>query len=782
MPRKKSASKSNSSGDLNEQREKAFMSVLDDINSKYGTGTILRMDDQPLNFPNIPSGSLGIDILLGIGGFPKGRITEIFGPAGGGKSTIALHAIREAMREAEYQYKKWEETPENERGPEPNKTANVVYIDMESALNKSLAEMIGVDVSKLYLVQPASGEAALDVMEMAINSGVVDIVVLDSVAALVPRAEIEGEMGDSHVGLQARLMNQALRKIGPAINQTKTVAIFINQVREKVGVMFGCFSYGSTVLLEDGSLVSIGKIVNQKLDVKVMSYNSSEDRFEAKPIKEWFKDGVPIDKFDMTDNEIGDLEREYHTLILSYPDNSGKKQLTCTPNHEVLTPKGYVSAMYLALGDDVLTRYERTVFNDDLHHFVLGSTFGDNSIRKEGTHTASFRESHAEKEYEYAKWKSEVLDSVGLLSSFSKDKRNAWNIQSVTEEAFVHYKRQFYTDDMKYKRIKPSYIYELNPFSLAIWYQDDGTRKYDNDSRRYEISMHSIDDEDEIGFAKAFMDHFGLEVSFLRYESQTRIAFSGENAEKFEALITPYMHPSMAHKTRLNNVGECLESLNFSTEKQWVPFKSTVIETHQKNLQGKKAVRYNLEIEDNANYIVSDTIVHNSPETTPGGRGLPFYASVRLRVSRIQNIKEKNEIIGMRVKVEVKKNKMAPPFGITEYDLFFDSGISIENEILDIGADLGIVTKRGAFYYYSPPDSKDEDSVLLGQGRTNAREFLQQNIDIRNYLYEEILKLQLPHLTIGSDDDIENEKPKKAKRQVSLDEDEVLVEEIPEDE
>src|SRR5699024_5951897 len=165
----------------------------------------------------IPSGSLALDAALGIGGYPRGRVIEIYGPESSGKTTVALHAIAEAQK----------------------KGGQAAFIDAEHALDPNYARALGVDIEELLLSQPDTGEQALEIAEALVRSGVVDIVVIDSVAALVPKAEIEGEMGDSHVGLQARLMSQALRKLSGAISKSNTVAIFINQIREKVGIMFG---------------------------------------------------------------------------------------------------------------------------------------------------------------------------------------------------------------------------------------------------------------------------------------------------------------------------------------------------------------------------------------------------------------------------------------------------------------------------------------------------------------------------------------------------------------
>ncbi|MFG1999592.1 recombinase RecA [Spirillospora sp. NPDC048911] len=199
-------------------REKALETALAQIERQFGKGSVMRMGEETrVPIEVIPTGSISLDIALGIGGLPRGRVVEVYGPEGSGKTSIALHAIANAQKQG----------------------GIAAFVDAEHALDPEYAAKLGVDIDALLVSQPDTGEQALEITDMLIRSGAVDIVVIDSVAALVPRAEIEGEMGDSHVGLQARLMSQALRKMTGAINQTKTTAIFINQLREKIGVMFG---------------------------------------------------------------------------------------------------------------------------------------------------------------------------------------------------------------------------------------------------------------------------------------------------------------------------------------------------------------------------------------------------------------------------------------------------------------------------------------------------------------------------------------------------------------
>ena len=204
---------------MQDERKKALDAAIGKIQKDYGQGAIMKLGESmaQMNVEAIPTGSLSLDIALGVGGIPKGRIVEIYGPESSGKTTVALHMVAQAQKQG----------------------GIAGFVDAEHALDPQYAKNLGVDIDNLYISQPDNGEQALEIAETMVRSGAMDIVIVDSVAALVPKAEIDGEMGDSHVGLQARLMSQALRKLAGAINKSKCIVVFINQLREKVGIMFG---------------------------------------------------------------------------------------------------------------------------------------------------------------------------------------------------------------------------------------------------------------------------------------------------------------------------------------------------------------------------------------------------------------------------------------------------------------------------------------------------------------------------------------------------------------
>ena len=247
---------------IKEEKQKALDAALVNIEKAYGKGAVMRLGDSSahMNIETIPTGSLSLDIALGLGGVPRGRIVEIYGPESSGKTTVALHMVAEVQK----------------------RDGIAGFIDAEHALDPVYAKSIGVDIDNLYISQPDSGEQALEITETMVRSGAVDIVIIDSVAALVPKAEIDGDMGDAHVGLQARLMSQALRKLTAVIGKSNCVVIFINQLREKVGVMFGnpetttggrALKFYSSVRLDVRRIETLkqgGEMIGNRVRVKVV--------------------------------------------------------------------------------------------------------------------------------------------------------------------------------------------------------------------------------------------------------------------------------------------------------------------------------------------------------------------------------------------------------------------------------------------------------------------------------------------------------------------------------
>ena len=280
--------------------DKALDDVLAEIEKQFGKGSIMKLGEETVvNVETVPTGSLSLDIALGAGGFPKGRIIQVYGPESSGKTTIALQAVAEVQK----------------RG------GRAAFIDAEHALDPIYAQALGVNINELLLSQPDTGEQALEICEALVRSNAIDIVVIDSVAALVPQAEIEGEMGDSHVGLQARLMSQALRKLAGIINKTNTIAIFINQLREKVGVMFGnpetttggrALKFYASVRLDvrRGEQIKLGdSVIGNRTTIKVVK-NKIAPPFKTATVDVMYGEGVSYEG-ELVDlgTEVGILEK-----------------------------------------------------------------------------------------------------------------------------------------------------------------------------------------------------------------------------------------------------------------------------------------------------------------------------------------------------------------------------------------------------------------------------------------------------------------------------------------
>jgi recombination protein RecA len=658
------------------EREKALDIALSQIEKQFGKGSIMRLgDNSAVGIDAIPTGALGLDIALGIGGLPRGRIIEIYGPESSGKTSLCLHAVAEAQKLG----------------------GIAAFVDAEHALDVVYARNLGVNVDELLVSQPDTGEQALEIADMLVRSGAVDIIVIDSVAALVPRAEIEGEMGDTHVGLQARLMSQALRKLAGNVARSNAMIIFINQLREKIGVMFGCFEASVPVMLANGQKKAIGTIVDGKLGVEVLSYDPEAGAVVPKKVVGWFDNG-PTDQF-------------LH-FTAATTDGKGPSRFACTPNHQIQTPGGWRTAQELAIGDRVMRAVEHR-FSDFHWEALLGMLMGTARLTRESDyHAASLEWRDFDDNFGYSFWKLDLFRGLGAEIR-SVDPYIHMGLPPLPE--LVELQQAVHISGTKV--FSYDYLKRLTPLSLALWYTDAVIP-----SPRGEAILDVEDWEEETRHrvASHLADTWGIKAKLGRRMGQAALVVPKDQAIKLQELVAPSVHPSMGHTLSPRLRGQFHvkpETVTRRHELMPVPIVAIDIKPSAAN-----AHRYDIEVEGSHNYFVDGVMVHNSPETTPGGRALKFYASVRLDIRKIENIKNGQEVTGSRVRVKVVKSKVSAPFRQAEFDIQYGHGISKEGSLLDTAADRGIIMKSGSWYLF--------DGDQIGQGRENAKAFLAEHPDM----------------------------------------------------
>ncbi|CAN5120011.1 intein-containing recombinase RecA [soil metagenome] len=693
-------------------RAKALDMAVGQIHKNHGKGAIMKMGDKTsMDIEAISTGALALDLALGIGGLPRGRVVEVYGPESSGKSTLAMHVVAEAQRNG----------------------GICAYIDAEHAMDPVYARAIGVDVDELLISQPDTGEQALEIVDTLIRSGALDVVVIDSVAALTPRAEIEGEMGDAHVGLQARLMSQALRKLTGNLSKSQTICIFINQLREKIGVMFGCAHYSTRLTLADGSQEKIGKIVNQRLPVEVLSYDPDLGAVVPRKVINWFDNGKT---------------EEFLQFTVARGAGNGRSQFALTPNHQVRTPAGWKEAHELAVGDRVLQAvpFKLSSFQWEV---LLGGLMGDGALSStKSGHGARLRFGQGAKQAAYCDWKASLFANIG--SSRSVNAKGAVFHDLPPQPELAELRRAVYADGKKV--LSHDYLKRLTPLSLAIWYMDDGgftlrakglQERTREGSGRSEICIQAMEATSRGRLVAYLADTWDIRPKLIERAGQAVLQFSKDETAKLHALIAPFVHPSMAYELLPRFRGRfAVEAVFAPTRHELVPMPILSIEAKPPT---RNTHRFDIEVEGTHNYFADGVMVHNSPETTPGGRALKFYSSVRLDIRRIEAIKDGVEVVGNRTRVKVVKNKVSSPFKLAEFDIMYGKGISREGSLLDVGVDLDIVKKSGAWYTY-----EDEQ---LGQGRENAKTFLADNPELMVDISERIrVKVGIG---AGSEDQVE---------------------------
>jgi recombination protein RecA len=497
--------------------------------------------------------------------------------------------------------------------------------------------------------------------------------------------------------------------------------IFINQLREKIGVMFGCFSYDTRVTLADGSTEKIGKIVSQKLPVEVRTYDVELNQVVNRPVTNWFDNGVAEHFLQFTVEKSG---------------ANGRSQFAVTDNHLIRTPGGWREAGELMVGDRVLAN-ETARLSDQQWQLVLGGIMGDaHLVNLRDRHGVRFRMGHGENQVEYLDWKASLFGNIGQSRHVNVNGAAFVDLSPLSELGelcdVVYWGdgNQHLTDD---------YFKSLSPLALAIWFMDVGSfserstglrQRTAGDGDRVEFCVEAMSEASRVRLADYLRDVHAIDsrLSIRGAAKKAMLTMTTAGSSRFLELVAPHVHPCMDDKLFPGLRGQFGLLPQFVEQSQvLVPARVLSVETQPETRSGH---RFDIEVAGTHNYFVDGVMVHNSPETTTGGKALKFYASVRLDVRRIETLKDGTDPVGNRTRVKVVKNKVAPPFKQAEFDIIYGFGISREGGLIDMGVEHGFVRKAGAWYTY--------EGDQLGQGKENARSFLKDNPDLSDELEKKI--------------------------------------------
>ena len=613
-------------------------------------GRITRFTSEAEKVPAISTGSLMLDKAVGIGGLPLGRIVEIYGSESAGKSTLCQHVIANAQRTG---YK-------------------CLYIDMEHGLDPEYMQRIGVDLEKVYIAQPNTGEDALELVGAFILGGG-KVVVVDSVSALIPRAELEGEVGDAHVGLQARLMSQAMRKLGGLIKTNNALVIFTNQIRMKIGVMYGCLHYDTLVNLADGRSLPIGKIVDERIAGDVYCLNMDTGLIETQPITDWHDNG-----------KVEGSESFIHIQTNSI-NGGGRFGFTCTPDHLVLTDKGWKRASDLTYDSKLVSKYLHTI-NNTYGDFLRGVLVGDShlALRSRGTASLKLQDNG---NYEYITWK---LDKLQPKMSFTERE---------TKRGYVYgsdYTYELARIKQELNRRNPLYLLNhWTPLGMAVWIMDDAHLDLNDYHSRYILSVKRLKGHDrELTAIQNKLLELGFQCNYNKHNGS--FYFTADATNKIAKLICTYVPGCMQYKLPEQHRNQYKE-FELSNEEVYRTELVDITEIRYASPRQMRSKRkFDISVANNQNYMVggcrNGVVVHNSPETTSGGNALKFYASVRIDC----RIAERNPDGSVKIRATVKKNKVGPPAQKAEY-VITNNGIDLGRDLIQMGVNLGFITKKGGW-------------------------------------------------------------------------------------
>ena len=759
--------KKTAEGKSKEDKIKILETTVDEIKGRFGDGSIMKLGDaKRVDVDAIPTGSISLDLALGVGGMPKGRIIEIFGPESSGKSTLALHIVAEAQK----------------------KDGLAAFIDAEHALDPEYAKKIGVKINDLLISQPDTGEEALEILESLVKSGVVDVVIIDSVAALTPRAEIEGEMGQSHMGLQARLMSQA------------------------------CLAEDSELINPiSGKISTIKEIVENRLPWHSLTYNEKEGKFIISKVIDWLLQGKK-ECFEVKtkDGHILKLTDDHLVLTLN-----GWKQVKDLTAQDCLAIPRKIPESELALNKEnkkKLTDEEVKIIayvlgdgNFTSPNYNLGFANIDSEIINDLNTALQKLDCElcqkSYKDYMISKKKylplgsyrspvKELLRREGVFGKKSPQKDIPSTIFQLSNQQVALFISRIWSCDGHIDSSAKAIIYSSSSLKLIKQLQflllrfgivSRWSQKRPLPHVLYKLIIQGRKNiqvfASEIGVVGAkegrlkelvdgewksknmpFQDVFPYQLVPKVKEAVYLAGHTGQDISHLFGLFNrtsfPEFKPDRLRLSRkhLEKIADFIENKELKKLAKEEVYWNNIVSISP---IGKRAV-YDLTIKDKPNFVTNGVVVHNcrkltaltaksgttvifinqirmkigivfgNPEETSGGKALKFYSSVRLDLRRSAQIKQGDQIIGNRVKAKVVKNKVAPPFQQTEFDIFYNEGISRLADILNTGLKLGVVNRSGAWFNY-----KEEK---LGQGLEVAKISLKENPRLTAEIVKEIKK------------------------------------------
>ena len=624
----------------------------------------------------ISTGSLSIDLAIGIGGIPRGRITEVFGPNSAGKTTLALHCIAEAQKSG----------------------GTCAFIDAEHALDVRYAQALGVkiDDDALLFSQPSSGEQALELVEGLARAGVM-LIVVDSVAMLTPQKEVAGDFGDAQMGAHARLMSQAMRKLISAVAKGGSTLLFLNQIRMKLGVMYGCLHGETLVNFADGRSLPIRAVVNNRIEGEVWSLNETTNVIEKKPIVAWHHNG-----------HVESATDYIHIETLSI-DGHGRFGLTVTPDHQVHTEAGWLAANQVKLGTRLTSKYASSL-NGTHGQFLSGVLTGD-------SHVGTLRKSSAclhlqdNVDPQYVSWKVGKLSAVQSFSASSYEAHGKTLLKyrsASSHELGVLSEKGCTRNPMWFFEERFSWL------GFAILLMDDATFDGTQGHCRYVLSVKRWKSDARLTDLVTLLCDRGLSCSLAI--GAGAISFSANASREIAENICTFVPPCMERKLPVEFRGR-YEDFTLGFAPDHVTTSVEVVEVrYASTKQMRYRAKYDISVADNRNYMVggcrNGVIVHNSPETTTGGQALPYAASVRIDVRRRAQVKDGTDAVGNVTDIKIVKNKCAPPFKECSLEIIWGRGFNREGDLISAALELGVLSLSGTWFSYG--------ELRLGQGSHSA--------------------------------------------------------------